>query len=68
MHYGCVDQSEARHRFMDEIYSAVMAYLNVSRLIEMRAGVLYALYLFYVSQPEYPVKWPIRTNLSKGQF
>jgi hypothetical protein len=65
IHYGCIEPGEARHVFMDELYHAILAYLNVSRLIEMRAGVLYSLYLFYVSQPEYPLKWPIRVALGK---
>jgi hypothetical protein len=51
---------------MDELYGAIMAYLSVSRLVEMRAAVLYALYLFYVTQPEYPVKRPMRVTLGRS--
>jgi len=49
--------------FLDNIFSMFLDYFSNSRILEIRLGVLYGLYLLFATQPDTLLKARIRVTL-----
>ncbi|KAK9765820.1 hypothetical protein K7432_005537 [Basidiobolus ranarum] len=62
IHFGCTEKN-ARELFMNAMYQLVLDYFDDHRALEIKLGILYALYLLYYTQPETFPKVGIRVTL-----
>ncbi|CAG8574298.1 12563_t:CDS:2 [Acaulospora morrowiae] len=63
IHFACPEKT-GRSVFMQNLYQLFIGYYHTSRLVEVKLGVLYGIYLLFFTQPDNLEKIRIRISLS----